>query len=81
MSDYCDLHIHTTASDGQLSPDEVLSFAQSKNLKAISICDHDTISGYEQLSKLYPSLTDGTLLVSEMEVIHPGYRDKLFLGQ
>ncbi len=71
MSDYCDLHIHTTASDGQLSPDEVLSFAQSKNLKAISICDHDTISGYEQLCKLYPSLTDGTLLVSEMEVI-PG---------
>ena len=40
-----DLHIHTTASDGRLSPDEVIRWAHKKNLSAISITDHDTVSG------------------------------------
>jgi len=70
-SDCCDLHIHTIASDGQLTPTEVLSDALEANLKAVSICDHDTIYGYVELSKLYPSLPDGTLLASGIEVI-PG---------
>lgn len=42
---YADLHIHTTASDGVLTPEEVLKWAYNKGLKAISITDHDTISG------------------------------------
>ena len=42
---YADLHIHTTASDGVLTPEEVLKWAYKKGLKAISITDHDTISG------------------------------------
>lgn len=42
---YADLHIHTNASDGLLSPEEVVWWACKKQLKAISITDHDTISG------------------------------------
>jgi len=42
---YADLHIHTTASDGVLAPKEVLKWAFKKGLKAISITDHDTVSG------------------------------------
>lgn len=42
---YADLHIHTTASDGILTPKEVLKWAYKKGLKAISITDHDTVSG------------------------------------
>jgi len=40
-----DLHIHSTASDGTLSPSEILSLAGNLNLGAISITDHDTIEG------------------------------------
>ncbi|NLO46917.1 MAG: PHP domain-containing protein [Clostridiales bacterium] len=40
-----DLHIHTSASDGTLSPQEVVSRAQAKGLKAVAITDHDTVRG------------------------------------
>ena len=41
-----DLHIHTTASDGLLTPEEVVEIAARDGLSAISITDHDTIDGY-----------------------------------
>lgn len=40
-----DLHIHSTASDGSLSPIEILNLAKDLNLGAIAITDHDTIDG------------------------------------
>jgi len=40
-----DLHIHSTASDGSLSPSEILTLARNLNLGAIAITDHDTING------------------------------------
>ncbi|MTI70262.1 MAG: PHP domain-containing protein [Firmicutes bacterium] len=43
-----DLHIHTTASDGKLTPKEVVNLAIERKLDAISITDHDTISGIQQ---------------------------------
>lgn len=43
-----DLHIHTTCSDGVLSPYEVIDEAYKNNVKIISITDHDTISAYTE---------------------------------
>ncbi|MFP4309086.1 MAG: PHP domain-containing protein [Desulfococcaceae bacterium] len=40
-----DLHIHTTASDGTLSPADVLREAAEQGLAAIAITDHDTTAG------------------------------------
>jgi predicted metal-dependent phosphoesterase TrpH len=40
-----DLHIHTTASDGRVSPREVLLQAQAAGLSHIAITDHDTVDG------------------------------------
>lgn len=40
-----DLHIHSSASDGSLTPAEILDMALSLNLGAISLTDHDTVSG------------------------------------
>jgi len=45
---YVDLHIHTTASDGIMSPSEVVRYAKSKGLQAIAITDHDTIDGVSE---------------------------------
>jgi len=52
MSKDCiDLHIHTTASDGTLSPKETLKAAEKLKLKAISITDHDTLEGCREAVK------------------------------
>lgn len=45
---YVDLHLHTTASDGVMSPSEIVRYAKSKGLQAIAITDHDTIEGLEE---------------------------------
>ena len=45
---YIDLHLHTTASDGVLTPSEIVRYAKAKGLRAIAITDHDTIEGCEE---------------------------------
>ena len=40
-----DLHIHSTFSDGTLTPAQIVAAALAKNLTAIALADHDTISG------------------------------------
>ena len=44
-----DLHTHTTASDGALTPAELIQFAAGQNVDCLAITDHDTLHGYEQL--------------------------------
>lgn len=43
-----DLHIHSTASDGTLTPTEVVEIAAQLSLRAVSLCDHDTVGGIEE---------------------------------
>ncbi len=38
----CDLHVHTTASDGGWSPEEVVAQAARRRVRTIAITDHDT---------------------------------------
>jgi predicted metal-dependent phosphoesterase TrpH len=45
---YIDLHVHSTISDGTLSPTEVVAYAKKKNLCAIALTDHDTIEGLQE---------------------------------
>lgn len=43
-----DLHIHTTCSDGRMSPTEAVDLADERKLAALSITDHDTFKGYTE---------------------------------
>jgi predicted metal-dependent phosphoesterase TrpH len=43
-----DLHLHTTASDGQLSPTGLVQLAREHGLDVIAITDHDTTNGIEE---------------------------------
>jgi predicted metal-dependent phosphoesterase TrpH len=40
-----DLHLHTTHSDGSLTPAEVLRLAHKAQVNALAITDHDIVSG------------------------------------
>ncbi len=40
-----DLHTHTTASDGTLSPRELVRLAAERGLRALGITDHDSVAG------------------------------------
>lgn len=41
----CDFHLHSTVSDGQLTPVQVVERASVRELDAISLTDHDTVGG------------------------------------
>ncbi|EGO62099.1 PHP domain-containing protein [Acetonema longum] len=45
-----DLHIHTTASDGLYTPQEIIDSALQAGLSHISITDHDTLDGLLSLN-------------------------------
>jgi predicted metal-dependent phosphoesterase TrpH len=54
-----DLHIHSTASDGRLTPAEVVKEAAKKGLRFIALADHDTIEGIAPAlaaAKSFPNL-------------------------
>ncbi|MCY4119931.1 MAG: PHP domain-containing protein, partial [Acidobacteria bacterium] len=40
-----DLHTHTTASDGTLSPAELVERAHGLGIHTLSVTDHDTLAG------------------------------------
>ena len=46
-----DLHTHSTASDGQLTPTELLHRAKRVGLTGISLTDHDTLSGIDEAQR------------------------------
>ena len=44
-----DLHTHSTASDGHLSPEQLLDRAVNNGVSHLALTDHDTMAGFEQL--------------------------------
>lgn len=47
-----DLHIHSTLSDGTMSPLEIITTAQRRGVTALSITDHDTMAAYPEAMAL-----------------------------
>lgn len=44
----CDLHTHSTASDGQYTPSELVSLAKKRGIELLALTDHDTTDGLEE---------------------------------
>ncbi|WP_040725012.1 PHP domain-containing protein [Thiomicrorhabdus sp. Kp2] len=60
-----DFHCHTTASDGGLSPYEIIDLAIKYEVTTLAITDHDTTQGYEQA--LDYATEKGVQLISGVE--------------
>ena len=43
-----DLHTHSTASDGQYTPSQLVRLAAARGLEALALTDHDTLDGLEE---------------------------------
>jgi predicted metal-dependent phosphoesterase TrpH len=55
-----DLHLHSTASDGRLSPAELVARAAALGLTYIALTDHDTVAGLPEAieaARAFPGLT------------------------
>ena len=48
LQEMVDLHVHSNASDGSLTPTKVVLEAKKMKLRAFALTDHDTIDGIEE---------------------------------
>jgi len=63
---FIDLHIHSTASDGTLTPAEIIALALRLRLSAISITDHDSIAGSREA--LLDGIPEGLGFLTGVEI-------------
>ena len=82
--EYCDLHTHSTISDGTFSPSQIVAEGLRRKLRAVALTDHNTIAGLTAFLKA----AEGTGLEGIPGVeISTGYRNQevhivgLFLRQ
>ncbi|MFQ6003011.1 MAG: PHP domain-containing protein, partial [Candidatus Zixiibacteriota bacterium] len=69
---WIDLHIHTNASDGLLSPKDTIEIAKKCGLSAISITDHDAIGGFAEAKQKAEELEIGLIPGVELSVSYKG---------
>ena len=67
-----DLHSHSTASDGQYSPSELIEKAYKRGLSVIALTDHDTIKGLEEAEKKAKELSITFVPGIEINIHRPG---------
>ena len=68
-----DLHMHTTASDGMLSPRALVDFAVARGVTIMAVTDHDTFDGVDSLRGLalpIPVITGVELSMADMKGLH-----------
>ena len=60
-----DLHVHTTASDGDYTPSQIVALARRARLAAVAVTDHDTLAG---LAEARAAAGGGTEVVPGVEI-------------
>ncbi|AZI14181.1 RNase RNM [Avibacterium paragallinarum] len=66
MNQIYDLHCHSTASDGVLSPSEVVQRAYEQQVSVLALTDHDSISGLDEAQAQADRL--GMRLINGVEI-------------
>jgi len=73
---FCDLHIHSTASDGTAAPDQLAQLARNAGLDAIALTDHDTTAGVAECAdacrKTRVRFAPGIELSADPAPVRPG---------
>jgi predicted metal-dependent phosphoesterase TrpH len=74
-----DLHLHTTASDGFLSPAQLVARAKAAGLTTISVTDHDTVAAIAEVTELAGAVGIRAIPGIEITAVDDG-RDVHMLG-
>lgn len=84
-----DLHLHSTASDGSMTPTQLVSWAKKSGLEVMAMTDHDTINGIDEGKsaakelgiKLIPGIEISTFSTCEIHVLgyNIDYKNEEFL--
>ncbi|MFR4199095.1 MAG: PHP domain-containing protein [Ruminococcus sp.] len=73
-----DLHIHTTCSDGQFTPEETMRLAAEAGVTVAAVTDHDTVSGISRARQTAQQL--GMTFFSGIEISVQYTRELHILG-
>ena len=76
-----DLHTHTTASDGSLTPTELVNLAHERDIGVLGITDHDTTAGLAEAHRAAEAM--GLVVVPGVELngdLEGGHADILGYG-
>ncbi|MEF3075978.1 PHP domain-containing protein [Methylobacter sp. Wu1] len=75
MAEVYDLHCHSTASDGALSPTELIKRAHEQGVTSLALTDHDTTAGLAEARAA--AAASGIKLISGIE-LSTNWHDKCF---
>jgi predicted metal-dependent phosphoesterase TrpH len=75
MSEIYDLHCHSTASDGALSPTELVKRAHQQGVTDLALTDHDTTAGLAEAENC--AINTGIKLISGIE-LSTSWHDQCF---
>ncbi len=78
MTFFADLHTHSTASDGQYTPSELVSMAKARGLELLALTDHDTLDGLDEA--LHAGQTTGLQILRGIELSAKEYPNLHLLG-
>ena len=68
-----DLHLHTTFSDGNLTPTELIDLCAEKGLNTVAVTDHDSTEGIEEAFQAAEKYKDFTVIPGiELSADQPG---------
>lgn len=66
-----DMHTHSTASDGSLSPTDLMLAAKHADLQAIALTDHDTTGGLDEAATVAADIGVEFIPGCELSVVSP----------
>lgn len=78
MALLCDLHTHSTASDGQYTPTKLVQLAKKHGLDVLALTDHDTTDGLAEAARVGTEL--GLRVIRGVELSAMEYHTFHILG-
>ncbi|MCL2761429.1 MAG: PHP domain-containing protein [Desulfuromonadales bacterium] len=75
-----DLHIHSTFSDGKLTPYEIVKLAKSLGITVIALTDHDSTDGINEAMEYAEKFGVTVIPGVELSVAYKNYKDIHLLG-
>ena len=67
-----DLHLHTTASDGRLSPERLVEEAAAAGVRTMAVTDHDTLAGVSAARAACEAAHVAFIVGIEITAVHQG---------